>query len=181
MATVLAEQARAAGVTITLRQVDSATFFGPDYLHWPFSCQARRPAQAQAPRALNACRLAAAARHPSGHAAGGRSPGPGTTGPHRHTIATVMDAAAGTLTRRGRPAGQESLDLGQPVSRSRVVTTSASRRRTAASSRARNSVSAWFRDATRRRSAQDGMAGGASAPAMEASACRSPLRLARWP
>jgi peptide/nickel transport system substrate-binding protein len=37
MATVLAEQAKAAGVTITLRQVDSATFFGPDYLHWPFS------------------------------------------------------------------------------------------------------------------------------------------------
>lgn len=37
MATVLAEQARAAGVTITLRQVDSATFFGSDYLRWPFA------------------------------------------------------------------------------------------------------------------------------------------------
>jgi peptide/nickel transport system substrate-binding protein len=36
MATVLAEQARAAGVTITLRQVDSATFFGSNYLRWTF-------------------------------------------------------------------------------------------------------------------------------------------------
>jgi peptide/nickel transport system substrate-binding protein len=37
MATVLAEQAKAAGVTITLKNVPSATFFGPDYLSWTFS------------------------------------------------------------------------------------------------------------------------------------------------
>jgi peptide/nickel transport system substrate-binding protein len=37
MATVLAEQARAAGITIALRQVDSATFFGSSYLQWPFA------------------------------------------------------------------------------------------------------------------------------------------------
>ena len=37
MATVLAEQAKAAGITISLRQVDSATFFGPNYLRWPFA------------------------------------------------------------------------------------------------------------------------------------------------
>jgi peptide/nickel transport system substrate-binding protein len=37
MATVLAEQARAAGITITLRQVSSATFFGSNYLQWPFA------------------------------------------------------------------------------------------------------------------------------------------------
>jgi peptide/nickel transport system substrate-binding protein len=37
MATVLAEQARAAGVTINLRNVPSGTFFGPDYLEWDFA------------------------------------------------------------------------------------------------------------------------------------------------
>ncbi len=37
MATVLAQQAKAAGVTINLKQVDPATFFGPNYLHWTFS------------------------------------------------------------------------------------------------------------------------------------------------
>lgn len=37
MATVLAEQARQAGVTIGLRKVDSGTFFGASYLKWPFS------------------------------------------------------------------------------------------------------------------------------------------------
>ncbi len=37
MATVLAQQARAAGVTISLKTVDPTTFFGPNYLHWTFS------------------------------------------------------------------------------------------------------------------------------------------------
>ena len=37
MATVLAEQATAAGVTISLKQVPPGTFFGPDYLRWTFS------------------------------------------------------------------------------------------------------------------------------------------------
>jgi peptide/nickel transport system substrate-binding protein len=37
MATVLAEQAKAAGVTINLQNVPSATFFGPNYLKWTFS------------------------------------------------------------------------------------------------------------------------------------------------
>jgi peptide/nickel transport system substrate-binding protein len=37
MATVLAEQARVAGVTINLRDVPSATFFGSSYLNWTFS------------------------------------------------------------------------------------------------------------------------------------------------
>jgi peptide/nickel transport system substrate-binding protein len=37
MATVLAEQAKAAGITIRLQQVPSATFFGPDYLKWTFA------------------------------------------------------------------------------------------------------------------------------------------------
>jgi peptide/nickel transport system substrate-binding protein len=37
MATVLQQQARAAGVTISLKQVDPTTFFGPNYLHWTFS------------------------------------------------------------------------------------------------------------------------------------------------
>jgi peptide/nickel transport system substrate-binding protein len=37
MATVLAEQARAAGVTITLKTVPPGTFFGPDYLNWAFA------------------------------------------------------------------------------------------------------------------------------------------------
>jgi peptide/nickel transport system substrate-binding protein len=37
MATVLQQQAKAAGVTINLRQVDPTTFFGPNYLHWTFS------------------------------------------------------------------------------------------------------------------------------------------------
>jgi peptide/nickel transport system substrate-binding protein len=37
MATVLAQQAKAAGVTISLRTVDPTTFFGPNYLHWTFS------------------------------------------------------------------------------------------------------------------------------------------------
>jgi peptide/nickel transport system substrate-binding protein len=37
MATVLQQQARAAGVTINLKQVDPTTFFGPNYLHWTFS------------------------------------------------------------------------------------------------------------------------------------------------
>jgi len=37
MATVLAQQAQAAGVTISLKTVDPATFFGPNYLHWTFS------------------------------------------------------------------------------------------------------------------------------------------------
>jgi peptide/nickel transport system substrate-binding protein len=37
MATVLQQQAKAAGVTINLKQVDPTTFFGPNYLHWTFS------------------------------------------------------------------------------------------------------------------------------------------------
>jgi peptide/nickel transport system substrate-binding protein len=37
MATVLAEQAAAAGVKISLKQVTSGTFFGPNYLSWTFS------------------------------------------------------------------------------------------------------------------------------------------------
>jgi peptide/nickel transport system substrate-binding protein len=37
MATVLAQQAQAAGVTISLKTVDPTTFFGPNYLHWTFS------------------------------------------------------------------------------------------------------------------------------------------------
>jgi peptide/nickel transport system substrate-binding protein len=37
MATVLAEQATAAGVTIKVQNVPSGTFFGPNYLQWPFS------------------------------------------------------------------------------------------------------------------------------------------------
>ena len=37
MATVLAEQAKAAGVTITLSNVPSSTFFGKNYLQWTFS------------------------------------------------------------------------------------------------------------------------------------------------
>lgn len=37
MATVLAEQAKQAGVAIRLQQVPPATFFGPDYLKWGFS------------------------------------------------------------------------------------------------------------------------------------------------
>ena len=37
MATVLAQQAQAAGVTISLKTVDPDTFFGPNYLQWTFS------------------------------------------------------------------------------------------------------------------------------------------------
>jgi peptide/nickel transport system substrate-binding protein len=37
MATVLAAQAKAAGVTINLSNVPSGTFFGPNYLKWTFS------------------------------------------------------------------------------------------------------------------------------------------------
>jgi peptide/nickel transport system substrate-binding protein len=37
MATVLAEQAKAAGVTIRLQNVPPGTFFGPGYLQWDFS------------------------------------------------------------------------------------------------------------------------------------------------
>jgi peptide/nickel transport system substrate-binding protein len=37
MATVLQQQAKAAGVTINLKTVDPSTFFGPSYLHWTFS------------------------------------------------------------------------------------------------------------------------------------------------
>lgn len=37
MATVLAEQAAAAGVTIKIHQVDPGTFFGANYLSWTFS------------------------------------------------------------------------------------------------------------------------------------------------
>jgi peptide/nickel transport system substrate-binding protein len=37
MATVLAEQAKAAGVTIKLSDVPSAEFFGKQYLSWPFA------------------------------------------------------------------------------------------------------------------------------------------------
>lgn len=37
MATVLAEQAKAAGVTIKLNQVPSGTFFGKQYLSWPLA------------------------------------------------------------------------------------------------------------------------------------------------
>jgi peptide/nickel transport system substrate-binding protein len=37
MATVLAEQAKAAGVTIKINNVPSSTFFGKNYLSWPFS------------------------------------------------------------------------------------------------------------------------------------------------
>jgi peptide/nickel transport system substrate-binding protein len=37
MATVLQQQAKAAGITINLKTVDPTTFFGPNYLHWTFS------------------------------------------------------------------------------------------------------------------------------------------------
>jgi peptide/nickel transport system substrate-binding protein len=37
MATVLSQQAKAAGVTISLKTVDPGTFFGPNYLQWVFS------------------------------------------------------------------------------------------------------------------------------------------------
>ena len=37
MATVLAAQAKAAGVTVKLSNVPAGTFFGPDYLKWSFS------------------------------------------------------------------------------------------------------------------------------------------------
>ena len=37
MATVLAAQAKAAGVTIKLNNVPAGTFFGPNYLKWPFA------------------------------------------------------------------------------------------------------------------------------------------------
>jgi peptide/nickel transport system substrate-binding protein len=37
MATVLQQQAKAAGVTVNLKTVDPTTFFGPNYLHWTFS------------------------------------------------------------------------------------------------------------------------------------------------
>jgi peptide/nickel transport system substrate-binding protein len=37
MATVLAEQAKAAGVSINIQNVPSGTFFGPDYLQWTFA------------------------------------------------------------------------------------------------------------------------------------------------
>ncbi|HEX6934721.1 MAG TPA: ABC transporter substrate-binding protein [Streptosporangiaceae bacterium] len=37
MATVLQQQAKAAGVTINLKTVDPTTFFGPNYLSWTFS------------------------------------------------------------------------------------------------------------------------------------------------
>jgi peptide/nickel transport system substrate-binding protein len=37
MATVLAAQAKAAGVTIKINNVPAGTFFGPNYLKWPFA------------------------------------------------------------------------------------------------------------------------------------------------
>jgi peptide/nickel transport system substrate-binding protein len=37
MATVFAQQAKQAGVTVNLKTVDPSTFFGPNYLHWAFS------------------------------------------------------------------------------------------------------------------------------------------------
>jgi peptide/nickel transport system substrate-binding protein len=37
MATVLAQQAKAAGVTVKLQNVQPGVFFGPDYLQWTFS------------------------------------------------------------------------------------------------------------------------------------------------
>jgi peptide/nickel transport system substrate-binding protein len=37
MATVFAQQAKQAGVTVNLKTVDPSTFFGPNYLHWTFS------------------------------------------------------------------------------------------------------------------------------------------------
>jgi peptide/nickel transport system substrate-binding protein len=37
MATVLAAQAKAAGVTVKLSNVPAGTFFGPNYLKWPFA------------------------------------------------------------------------------------------------------------------------------------------------
>jgi peptide/nickel transport system substrate-binding protein len=37
MATVLAAQAKAAGVTIKINNVPSGVFFGPNYLKWPFA------------------------------------------------------------------------------------------------------------------------------------------------
>jgi peptide/nickel transport system substrate-binding protein len=36
-AQVLAQQAKAAGVTISVRKVDSGTFYGDNYLKWPFA------------------------------------------------------------------------------------------------------------------------------------------------
>ena len=37
MATVLAAQAKAAGITVKLSNVPAGTFFGPNYLKWPFA------------------------------------------------------------------------------------------------------------------------------------------------
>src|SRR6266849_3120821 len=37
MATVFAQQAKQAGVTVNLKSVDPSTFFGPNYLQWTFS------------------------------------------------------------------------------------------------------------------------------------------------
>jgi peptide/nickel transport system substrate-binding protein len=37
MATVLAAQAKAAGVTVNIQNVPPGTFFGPNYLKWPFA------------------------------------------------------------------------------------------------------------------------------------------------
>src|SRR4029077_13364991 len=37
MATVFAQQAKQAGVTVNLNVVDPSTFFGPNYLQWTFS------------------------------------------------------------------------------------------------------------------------------------------------
>jgi peptide/nickel transport system substrate-binding protein len=36
-AQVFAEQAKAAGVTVSIKKTDSATFYGKDYLSWPFA------------------------------------------------------------------------------------------------------------------------------------------------
>jgi len=36
-AQVFAQQAKAAGVTVTVKQVPVGTFYGPNYLHWPFA------------------------------------------------------------------------------------------------------------------------------------------------
>ena len=36
-AQVFAEQAKAAGVTVNIKKTDSATFYGKDYLSWPFA------------------------------------------------------------------------------------------------------------------------------------------------
>jgi len=78
MATVLAEQATAAGVTIKIHQVDPGTFFGANYLSWTFSQDyysyapylnqvaqlTRRPIRPRASRSSMRCSNSISARAP---------------------------------------------------------------------------------------------------------------------